>query len=460
MLAVKQSWTRAAKLCVHDFVKVRKMIGKITRYLYQTVRFFRSSIASTESRHRRSNCKSNEITSSNLTTLNQQSIEQTESAASLESTESFETARSTIESTESTDSTMTRTVEFDELCKEFEIRIENSVRLVKDKVQIKSKEIDEVIVIDDDIEQEFTNLINKKRNETKRETKAVKLFANLTNRIQNVEQHRPADEPTKLKELKSINNLAKADENKASKEVKESKESLKETFKKLKPENYRIQQVIKEEDLVFFDLETGGMGSKQDILQIGAINHEGRQFNMYATPTQPIPGMSSRIHHITFKDNQMCYRKNPVKHRSIVEVLLQFCEYLNQTKSNNIVLVAHNANFDRRFLIEKMFLHDLQGRLNAKLVGFIDTLPLFRQLIPGKESYKQDRLVLSYFPQTKTDFHNALTDVIYLKKLFQKVAIARMKNEFKFINAFTQSLEYAFLKKGLFVIFIQILKLN
>lgn len=168
---------------------------------------------------------------------------------------------------------------------------------------------------------------------------------------------------------------------------------------------------------------------------------------MYATPTRPIPGMSSRIHHITFKDNQMFYRKNPVKHHSIIEVLLRFLDYLDETKSNNIVLIAHNANFDRRFLIDKIFLYNLQNRLNSKVIGFVDTLPMFRRLLPGQETYKQDALIYSFYPQTKTDFHNALTDVIYLKKLFERVALQKIKSEPKYINDFSQSLEYGFLKK-------------
>ena len=167
---------------------------------------------------------------------------------------------------------------------------------------------------------------------------------------------------------------------------------------------------------------------------------------MYCTPTRPIPGMSSRVHHITYKDGQLYYRKNPVKHQALMEVLLHFCEFLNKTRSNNIVLVAHNANFDRRFLIDKMYEHNLQGRLKDKVRGFLDTMPLFRRLVPGQMSYKQNALVYTYFPKVKTDFHNALNDVIYLKKLFEKVATKKMREEIKYVNEFSQTLEYGFLK--------------
>ena len=168
---------------------------------------------------------------------------------------------------------------------------------------------------------------------------------------------------------------------------------------------------------------------------------------MYCTPTRPIPGMASRVHHITYKDGQLYYRKNPVKHQPLIEVLLHFCEYLNKIKSNNIVLVAHNANFDRRFLIDKMHTHHLQGRLNGKVLGFLDTMPLFRRLVPGQASYKQNALVYTFFPKVKTDFHNALNDVIYLKKLFEKVATKKMREEPKYVNDFSQTLEYGLLKK-------------
>jgi len=449
------------------------MLDKVTKYFYQAIRLFRSSTSSTaidsvsEGRHRRSNSSVNKTTNQlreSTESLNQFSsepstellIELTREQSKLQLNNLFSSIGPSSKPTKTKQKTMTRSkTKFDQLCQEFEIQVENSVKVIENRVQIKSKEIKEVILIDDDIQEEFTNLIKKKKttNETK---KVAKLFTDVTNRVQNAQNIPKKQEPVKLKENKSVTNeinlTKKTTTTLTTLSTKLSLEDanqdeLKTLFKSLKPDNYRIQQVIKEEDLIFFDLETGGMGSKSDILQVGAINHLGKQFNMYATPTQPINGMASRVHHITYKDNQMFYRKNPVKHRPILEVLLQFIDYLNQTKSNNIVFVAHNANFDRRFLIEKFIEFNLQGRVNAKVIGFLDTLPLFKQLIPCMPTYKQDALILYHFPHTKTDFHNAITDVIYLKKLFNTVALNQMKNEFKYINAFTQTFEYGLMKK-------------
>ena len=205
------------------------MFDKVSKYLYQTVRYLRSISLESTSQHQRSNSKSN---LSNLT----------------QSKESIESASSSI------DNKMKRKSKFSELCKNFEIRLENSVKLVNDKVLVKSNKKNEIIIIDDDIEEEFTNLINKnnkklKKDEKKEEVKIIETtvkFTNITSKIQNVQlnqENRSIKANVNTKETTSVDLNGEVESN-----------DLKEIYKNLKPDNYRIQQVIKIEDLVYFDL--------------------------------------------------------------------------------------------------------------------------------------------------------------------------------------------------------------
>lgn len=161
---------------------------------------------------------------------------------------------------------------FDQMCKAFELRLE---RAKAGKVTVKNP-INETVSIDDDVMLvEISNPVKSKPKEvTKRE---VQLFGNVTGKLQNIPQKNEIcvlDENCLKVNAKITNVDLNVQPPKPTSDAHDEK--LKKSCLALKPENYRIQQVIKEQDLVFFDLETGGMGYKEDILQIGALNYEGK----------------------------------------------------------------------------------------------------------------------------------------------------------------------------------------
>lgn len=60
------------------------------------------------------------------------------------------------------------TSKFNQLCKEFEVRFENSIKVTKEKIHIENCELNKTI--DDDIEDELNKLIrneNKKKKDKK-----------------------------------------------------------------------------------------------------------------------------------------------------------------------------------------------------------------------------------------------------------------------------------------------------
>lgn len=285
------------------------MFSYLTRQFYQiirTTRFSRSETASTTNDNYKSNSNCDQIlsTKSSINLSNQQSIEKTIklssiSTKSIGSTQSIESTKS-IGSAELTGSKVANLREtliitglekmprkentkFDELCKSFEIRLRNSMKMVNDKVSVESKEINKTIVIDDDIEEEIVNLIKKKNDKEnkkiKRVEKEVKLFRNVTNKFQNniqnylqTNQQKSVQKtvstsivvdkkariqdaqksPLLKKAFKSVENLQTKVETKieVQTEIVDIQKIDKKKYSNLKPENFRIQQVIKPEDLM------------------------------------------------------------------------------------------------------------------------------------------------------------------------------------------------------------------
>ncbi|KAK3715646.1 hypothetical protein QZH41_020724, partial [Actinostola sp. cb2023] len=57
-----------------------------------------------------------------------------------------------------------------------------------------------------------------------------------------------------------------------------------------------------------------------------------------------------------------------------------------------VILVAHNNKvFDARILVKAFKTLNMLEELKQIVIGFIDTLPFFRNIIPGKQSYRQDK---------------------------------------------------------------------
>ena len=173
---------------------------------------------------------------------------------------------------------------FDQMCREFELRMEKA-RLAKDRPAIKRDQASKTILLDENV-MLVESSSPAKSGSKEVAKKEVQLLENVTSKLRNVPQNDEIyilDDETCLKTNTKFTNvdlnvqppLAAISGTKTS-EHERLDEELKKSVKSLKPENYRIQQVIKEEDLVYFDLETGGMGYKEDILQIGALNHEGK----------------------------------------------------------------------------------------------------------------------------------------------------------------------------------------
>jgi DNA polymerase-3 subunit epsilon len=159
---------------------------------------------------------------------------------------------------------------------------------------------------------------------------------------------------------------------------------------------------------VAFDLETTGTKPSADmIIEVGAVLFDGatpvKGFGSLVDPGIPIPLDASAVNGIS---DEMV-RGKP----QIAGVLADFAEFCG-----DLPLVAHNAPFDFKFMLEDVKLH----RTAAPKGVVLDTLPLARQIFPGLANYRLGTLV-RYFGFPSGTFHRAEEDSSYCGLLFAKI---------------------------------------
>ncbi len=159
---------------------------------------------------------------------------------------------------------------------------------------------------------------------------------------------------------------------------------------------------------VAFDLETTGTKPTADrIVEIGAVLFDGdnalKGYGTLVNPGVPVPPDASAVNGIT---DDMLRGKPP-----IAEVLGEFAAFCG-----DLPLVAHNAPFDFKFLLEDIKLH----RAAAPKGVVLDTLPLARKIFPGLPNYRLGTLV-RHFGFPSGTFHRAEEDSAYCGLLFTKI---------------------------------------
>ncbi|RKX45519.1 MAG: 3'-5' exonuclease [Verrucomicrobia bacterium] len=159
---------------------------------------------------------------------------------------------------------------------------------------------------------------------------------------------------------------------------------------------------------IAFDLETTGVKPKEDrVVEIGAVLFEGslavKSYGTLIDPGIPVPPEASAVNGIS--DDML--RGKP----RMVDVLGEFADFCG-----DLPLVAHNAPFDFKFLLEDVKLHQAVAPRGIVL----DTLPLARRIFPGLPNYRLGTLV-RHFGFPSGTFHRAEEDSAYCGLLFDKI---------------------------------------
>ncbi|MFL2859157.1 MAG: PolC-type DNA polymerase III [Pontiellaceae bacterium] len=161
-------------------------------------------------------------------------------------------------------------------------------------------------------------------------------------------------------------------------------------------------------EFIAFDLETTGINPSLDkIIEIGAVRFSGSNamqgFGHLINPEIHIPNEASTVNGIT---DEMV--KDKPKVQEILGLFAEFC--------GNLPLVAHNASFDFKFLLEDVKLYKSLAPKGCVL----DTLALSRKVFPGMPNYKLWTLV-RHFNFPSGTFHRAEEDSSYCGLLFAKI---------------------------------------
>ncbi|WP_298840317.1 3'-5' exonuclease [Clostridium sp.] len=172
------------------------------------------------------------------------------------------------------------------------------------------------------------------------------------------------------------------------------------------------------DDFVIFDFETTGLSAKEEkIIQIGALKYRNNErideFITYVNPQRSIP---------SFITNLTGIRNNDVKNSpTIAQALPTFLEFIGSD-----VIIAHNADFDMKFLLNNAFILNIK-KIENKV---IDTLSLSRKYIKDVNGNKLG----NYKLQTLKDrlgiivgSHNSEDDCMVCAEVYKKCKEIQVK---------------------------------
>lgn len=165
-----------------------------------------------------------------------------------------------------------------------------------------------------------------------------------------------------------------------------------------------INDILKDEVLIFLDLETTGLNFNTDkIIEIGALKVKNGQiaerYHQLINPQIPLPAFISHL--TSIKQDDLTDKK------TIEEAGGHFFDFLNTH-----LLICHNADFEKGFLtaIKK----------SAPKNEFVDTCELSALLYPDLISYRLESL-LEFFKIKTSEAHRALIDAEDTFSLWQSL---------------------------------------
>jgi len=163
---------------------------------------------------------------------------------------------------------------------------------------------------------------------------------------------------------------------------------------------------------IVFDTETTGLDPAQGhrVVEIGAVEISnliptGRVFHVYIDPERDMPEEAFRVHGLS--------REFLSQHRKFREIVQEFVDFIEDSP-----MVAHNAEFDLRFLNAEFGTLKLPPLAPARIV---DTLAMARRLHPGSPA-SLDALCQRYgVDLSRRDKHGALLDAGLLAEVYAEL---------------------------------------
>ncbi|XP_076104042.1 protein PML-like [Mytilus galloprovincialis] len=185
------------------------------------------------------------------------------------------------------------------------------------------------------------------------------------------------------------------------------------------PRTSRIEASPKHDSVteIFFDIEATGLSRSSHITQLAAKS-AAESFSRFVLPQHQITPKAAEITGLTFENGQLLSNGNVLPAVHIKKCLNDFISFLEKTKNN--VLIGHNVQtYDCVLLYTSLQKCNLLDKFKSTVIGFIDTLPLFKLSHPGLNSYSQTNLFETFMSKSY-EAHRADEDVDALCTLVNK----------------------------------------
>ena len=170
----------------------------------------------------------------------------------------------------------------------------------------------------------------------------------------------------------------------------------------------------------YFNLETTGLSDDCEIVQVSAVDFAGlRLFDQYAYRNGSINFGSTKVASITKSSGKLFCHGKLVDAVEVNVGLNRFGLWLKEL-CGRVVLVGHNVRaFDVKHFWNNVKKWHLEDLFCSCIQGFVDTLPLFRNLFSEKHSHSQEKLYEDIVCKTYVA-HNSVEDVIALSAIQKK----------------------------------------
>lgn len=184
---------------------------------------------------------------------------------------------------------------------------------------------------------------------------------------------------------------------------------------------------------IAFDVETTGLSPETDrIIELGAVRFEDgkpvAEFSSLVNSGVSVPGEATNVNHIT---NQMLSTAP-----SESEVYPKLLEFLGTASNGKVIMCAHNARFDFKFLENTLRRLGYDGDY-----VYVDTLNLSRKYIKGLDNYKQETIE-AYLGLSNGAAHRAVSDAKVCGEILSHILIEldeEMNEQRKTIEKITPS---------------------
>ena len=125
-------------------------------------------------------------------------------------------------------------------------------------------------------------------------------------------------------------------------------------------------------------------------------------------PTSPISTKATAVIGLHVVSGQLFYNTTKVDSVNIQTCLIDFNNWLKDITKP--LLVCHNGKKFDSIILVKSILKYPECDLRSSIGGFVDSLPVFREIFPDKPSHKLETLVQDTMGMTY-NAHSALEDV-------------------------------------------------